>query len=93
MQLDDLLNQLGGTQSIARELGVDASQVQNGAAALLPVILGGFKKQAQGGGVDCRIWADCLDSSVAAAMTCSRLNRPTPVAAMPCSDRSSVRRT
>ncbi len=49
MQLDDLLNQLGGTQSIARELGVDASQVQNGAAALLPVILGGFKKQAQGG--------------------------------------------
>jgi hypothetical protein len=49
MQLGDILNQLGGTQSIARELGVDESQVQNGAAALLPAILGGFKKQASGG--------------------------------------------
>jgi hypothetical protein len=47
MQLLDLLNQTGGIQSIARELGVSESQAASGAAALLPAILGGFKKQAQ----------------------------------------------
>jgi hypothetical protein len=47
MQITDILGQLGGLQSIARELGVDPAQVQNGAAALAPAILGGFKKQAQ----------------------------------------------
>lgn len=47
MQLLDLLNQAGGLQSIARELGVDESQAANGAAALLPAILGGMKRQAQ----------------------------------------------
>ena len=48
MQITDLLAQTGGFQSIARELNVNENQVQNGAAALLPAILGGFKKQAQG---------------------------------------------
>ncbi|MFO1427739.1 MAG: DUF937 domain-containing protein, partial [Steroidobacteraceae bacterium] len=47
MQIADILNQVGGLQSVARELGVSESQVQSGAAALLPAILGGFKKQAQ----------------------------------------------
>jgi hypothetical protein len=47
MQLMDLLNQTGGIQSMARELGVSESQAASGAAALLPAILGGFKKQAQ----------------------------------------------
>jgi hypothetical protein len=47
MQLTDILSQMGGLQSVARELGVDQSQVATGAAALLPAILGGFKKQAQ----------------------------------------------
>lgn len=47
MQLLDLLNQAGGLQSIARELGVDEAQAANGAAALLPAILGGMKRQAQ----------------------------------------------
>jgi hypothetical protein len=47
MQLQDLLSQAGGLQQIARELGVDEAQAKNGAAALLPAILGGFKKQAQ----------------------------------------------
>jgi hypothetical protein len=47
MQLQDILSQLGGMQQIARELGVNESQVASGAAALLPAILGGFKKQAQ----------------------------------------------
>jgi hypothetical protein len=47
MQVMDILNQLGGLQSVARELGVDESQVTAGAAALLPAVLGGFKKQVQ----------------------------------------------
>ncbi len=47
MQLNDILAQMGGIQSMARELGVNESQAASGAAALLPAILGGFKKQAQ----------------------------------------------
>lgn len=47
MQVNDLLNQMGGVSSIARELGVSETQAASGAAALLPAILGGFKKQAQ----------------------------------------------
>ncbi len=47
MQIMDILNQLGGLRSIARELGVNEGQVEAGASALLPAILGGFKKQAQ----------------------------------------------
>jgi hypothetical protein len=47
MQILDVLNQMGGLKSVARELGVSESQAASGAAALLPAILGGFKKQAQ----------------------------------------------
>jgi len=47
MQITDLLQQMGGIQSLARELGVDESQAMAGAAALVPAILGGFKKQTQ----------------------------------------------
>jgi hypothetical protein len=47
MQITDVLAQMGGLQSMARELGVSESQVATGAEALLPAILGGFKKQAQ----------------------------------------------
>ena len=47
MQIMDILNQTGGLQSVARELGMSEQQVQAGAAALLPAVLGGFKKQAQ----------------------------------------------
>ena len=47
MQVTELLAQMGGLQSMARELGVSEKQAENGAAALLPAILGGFKKQAQ----------------------------------------------
>jgi hypothetical protein len=43
----DVINQMGGLQSVARELGVSESQAASGAAALLPAIMGGFKKQAQ----------------------------------------------
>jgi hypothetical protein len=47
MQVTDLLAQMGGIESMARELGVSKSQAATGAEALIPAILGGFKKQAQ----------------------------------------------
>jgi hypothetical protein len=47
MQIIDILSQMGGLHSMARELGVSDAQAAKGAAALLPAILGGFKKQAQ----------------------------------------------
>lgn len=47
MQITDILAQMGGLQSMARELGVSESQAASGAEALIPAILGGFKKQAQ----------------------------------------------
>ena len=50
MQLTDMLAQMGGLQSVARQLGVSEGQVAQGAEALLPAILGGFQKQAQGQG-------------------------------------------
>lgn len=49
MQITDILAQMGGLQSVARELGVSPQQAQTGAEALLPAILGGFQKKAQGG--------------------------------------------
>jgi hypothetical protein len=47
MQITDILAQTGGLQSIAKELGLSETQAASGAAALIPAILGGFKKQAQ----------------------------------------------
>lgn len=47
MQITDILAQMGGLQSMARELGVSESQAASGADALIPAILGGFKQQAQ----------------------------------------------
>jgi hypothetical protein len=47
MQLNDILQQMGGIDAMARELGMSQTQVASGAEALLPAILGGFKRQAQ----------------------------------------------
>lgn len=47
MQITDILAQMGGLRSMARELGVSESQAASGAEALAPAILGGFKRQAQ----------------------------------------------
>ncbi|MDZ7631988.1 MAG: DUF937 domain-containing protein [Gemmatimonadaceae bacterium] len=47
MQITDILAQMGGLQSLAKELGISETQAATGAAALAPAILGGFKKQAQ----------------------------------------------
>jgi len=46
MQITDILAQAGGLQSMARELGVSESEATQGAEALVPAILGGFRKQA-----------------------------------------------
>lgn len=47
MQITDILAQVGGLQSIARELGVSETQAASGAEALAPAILGGLKRQVQ----------------------------------------------
>ncbi|HVK55399.1 MAG TPA: DUF937 domain-containing protein [Burkholderiales bacterium] len=47
MQITDILSQIGGLKSIAQELGVSEAQAASGAEALIPAILGGFKKQTQ----------------------------------------------
>jgi hypothetical protein len=47
MPFTDILAQTGGLQAMARELGVSEAQAARGADALLPAILGGFKKQTQ----------------------------------------------
>ena len=47
MEITDVLAQMGGIESIAKELGVTESQAATAADALIPAILGGFKKQAQ----------------------------------------------
>jgi hypothetical protein len=47
MTLNDILQQTGGIDAMARELGLSPSQAASGAEALLPAILGGFKRHAQ----------------------------------------------
>jgi hypothetical protein len=47
MQITEILAQMGGLKSMAKELGVSEDQAASGAEALAPAILGGFKKQAQ----------------------------------------------
>lgn len=47
MNIGDLLQQSGALDSISKQLGVSPATAQSGAEALLPAILGGFKKQAQ----------------------------------------------
>ena len=47
MDMTQILAQTGGLRSMARELGVTEKEVHIAAAALVPAILGGFKKQAQ----------------------------------------------
>lgn len=54
MNVMDMLQQSGGVGTMAKELGISESVAEAGAAALLPAILGGFKKttQAQPSGLD-----------------------------------------
>jgi len=43
----DAIGGAGGIAAIARELGISEQTAMTGATALLPAVLGGFKKQAQ----------------------------------------------
>jgi hypothetical protein len=54
MDIASILKQTGAIGSIAQQLGVNEQVAQTGAEALLPSILGGFKKtaQAQPGGLE-----------------------------------------
>ncbi|MDY0309086.1 MAG: DUF937 domain-containing protein [Castellaniella sp.] len=53
MQITDILAMVNGLGPIARQLGITEAQATSGAQALLPAVLGGFQKQAQGaGGLD-----------------------------------------
>lgn len=54
MDIASILKQTGAIGSIAQQLGVNEQVAQSGAEALLPAILGGFKKttQAQPGGLE-----------------------------------------
>ena len=47
MQVNELLRETGGLESMARELGVNEEEAASGAEALLPAIMGGFQKRAE----------------------------------------------
>src|SRR5690606_34350985 len=49
MELSKALAQTDGFQTMASDLGISQAQAIEGADALLPAVLGGFKKQMQGG--------------------------------------------
>jgi hypothetical protein len=49
MELMELINAAGGLGAIAQQVGVSEGEAKTGAAALLPALVGGFKKQATGG--------------------------------------------
>jgi hypothetical protein len=51
MDITEILSQMGGLQSMAKELGITESQAATGASALAPAILGGMRK-AQGQAAD-----------------------------------------
>lgn len=50
MDMLDMLRQSGGIDAMAGQFGITQSQAAAGAGALLPAILGGFKKRSQVGG-------------------------------------------
>lgn len=45
----DILNKMGGTESIAKQLGVTPTAAEQGAVALLPSILDGFRSKGTDG--------------------------------------------
>lgn len=79
MNITDIFAQAGGLKSMARELGVSETQAATGAAALIPAILGGFKKQPSHSPQVSTGWAGCSGNLAGAACstTCCRRNRLT----------------
>ena len=47
MDLQQIIAQAGGVEAIAGQLGISPDQASSGIGALLPAVLGGFKKTAQ----------------------------------------------
>jgi hypothetical protein len=47
VNVNQLLAQMGGISSLSKELGLSEEQAASGAAALLPAIMGGFRKEAE----------------------------------------------
>lgn len=50
MDMLDMLRRSGGLDAMAGQLGISPAQAASGAEALLPAVLGGFKKRSQAGG-------------------------------------------
>lgn len=48
MDIQSIISSGGGVEAIASQLGIPADTAQSGLNALLPAVLGGFKKTAQG---------------------------------------------
>jgi hypothetical protein len=70
MNVTDMIAKMGGLQSIAKELGVSEAQAASGAAALVPAIVGGFKKPRDSAG------CSASSAAVRCSTTCSRRRRP-----------------
>lgn len=79
MNVQDLLKQAGGLGTIAKELGLSPAQAQSGAEALLPAILGGFKKTANSSGGESGL-GSLLQSLGGGALADAVLSKsPTPI--------------
>lgn len=50
MDMLDMLRNSGGLDAMASQLGISQAQARSGAEALLPAVMGGFKKRSQAGG-------------------------------------------
>lgn len=50
MDVMDVLRRSGGVEAISQQLGIPPAMASAGAEALLPAILGGFKKRTESGG-------------------------------------------
>lgn len=92
MDMAGILAQMGGVSSIASELGVDERQAEQGAEALLPALLGGFKKQlqSQSGGAARPVLVLCSGSWAAVPLRLLASRRRPGKRVMPFSGRCSV---
>jgi hypothetical protein len=95
MEMTELLARAGALRSMAHELGVSETQARSGAEALVPAILGGFKKQVQSQPSGLEGLGGMLGELGAAGCwtTCWRRSPPTSRAATRSSRASSDRRT
>lgn len=84
MDLQQLLSQMGGAGAIANQLGISENQASTGISALLPAVLGGFQKSAEGnsGGFDLGSLLSLVQGAGGAGLIDNVLgNQPTDIAA------------